>query len=137
MLVDEGGKLATYVYVDPGERDLGGYVDEAKVAVTALGLSEDLQVVWTGQYEFLERASKQMRLLVPLTLALIFLLVWLAFRTVGETVIVLATLPLSVLGSIWFLSITGYNLSIAGWVAMLALIGDGAQSTTGRRLLEK
>lgn len=127
MLIDEGGKLATYVYVDPGERDLGGYVDEAKVTVEALGLPEDVQVVWTGQYEFLERASKQMRFMVPLTLALVFLLVWLAFRTVGETLIVLATLPLSVLGSIWFLTLTGYNLSIAGWVAMLALVGDGAQ----------
>jgi len=127
MLVDEGGKLATYVYVDPGDRDLGGYVDEAKFAVAALGLPGELQVVWTGQYEFLERATAQMQLLVPLTLALTFLLVWLAFRTVGETLVVLATLPFSVLGSVWFLSITGYNLSIAGWVAMLALVGDGAQ----------
>lgn len=130
MLVDEGGKLATYIYVDPGERDLGGYVDDAKAKVATLGLPADLQVVWTGQYEFLERASERMQLMVPLTLALVFLLVWLAFRTVGETTIVLATLPFSVLGSIWFLWLAGYNLSIAGWVAMIALVGVGAETGT-------
>jgi Cu(I)/Ag(I) efflux system membrane protein CusA/SilA len=130
MLVDEGGKLATYVYVDPGDRDLGGYVDEARATVAALGLPGELQVVWTGQYEFLERASERLQLMVPLTLGLVFLLVWLAFRTVGETTLVLATLPFSVLGSIWFLALAGYNLSIAGWVAMIALVGVGAETGT-------
>lgn len=130
MLVDEGGLLATYIYVDPGERDLGGYVDEAREVVAALGLPRDLRIQWTGQYEFLERAEARMGVMVPITIALVFLLVYLAFRTVGETAIVLMTLPFSVLGSIWFLFAAGYNLSIASWVAMIALIGVGAETGT-------
>jgi Cu(I)/Ag(I) efflux system membrane protein CusA/SilA len=130
MLVDEGGLLAAYVYVDPGERDLGGYVADAREAVDALGLPEDLRIVWTGQYEFLERAQERMAWMVPLTIALVFLLTYLAFRTVGETTIVLITLPFAVLGSIWFLAAADYNLSIAVWVAMIALIGVGAETGT-------
>ncbi|MFZ5481141.1 MAG: efflux RND transporter permease subunit [Myxococcota bacterium] len=130
MLVDEGGKLAAYVYVDPGARDLGGYVDEARGVVEALGLPKDIRVQWTGQYEFLERAQERLAIMAPLTIALVFLLVYLSFRTVGETAIVLLTLPFSVLGSIWFLSAAGYDLSIASWVAMIALIGVGAEIGT-------
>jgi Cu(I)/Ag(I) efflux system membrane protein CusA/SilA len=130
MLVDEGGLLAAYVYVDPGERDLGGYVDEAREVVAALGLPEELRIHWTGQYEFLERAQKRMAYMVPLTVGLVFLLTWMAFRTVGETAIVLMTLPFAVLGSIWFLALAGYHLSIAVWVAMIALIGVGAETGT-------
>ncbi len=130
MLVDEGGLLAAYVYVDPGDRDLGGYVDDARVAVEALGLPEDLRIRWTGQYEFLERAQARMTWMVPLTVGLVFLLTFMAFRTVGETAIVLVTLPFAVLGSIWFLAAAGYNLSIAVWVAMIALVGVGAETGT-------
>ncbi|MFZ5475886.1 MAG: efflux RND transporter permease subunit [Myxococcota bacterium] len=130
MLVDEGGELAAYVYVDPGERDLGGYVDEARGVVDALGLPADLRVQWTGQYEFLERAQARLLLVAPITVVLVFLLVWLSFRSVGETAIVLLTLPFSVLGSIWFLSLAGYDLSIASWVAMIALVGVGAEVGT-------
>ncbi len=127
MLVDEGGLLAAYIYVDPGERDLGGYVDDAKQAVEDLQLPPELGIKWTGQYEFLERAQERLNVMLPITLIGVFLLMYLAFRTVTETSIVLLTLPFAVLGSIWFLWIAGYNLSIAGWVAMIAIIGDGAQ----------
>ena len=130
MLVDEGGLLASYVYVDPGDRDLGGYVDEAREVVAKLDLPDSLRIRWTGQYEFLERAQARMKVMVPITLALVFLLVFLAFRTVGETTIVLMTLPFSVLGGIWFLAAAGYNLSIASWVSMIALIGVGAETGT-------
>ncbi|MFN7142483.1 MAG: efflux RND transporter permease subunit [Myxococcota bacterium] len=127
MLTDEAGKLAAYVYIDPGQRDLGGYVDEARGVVERLGLDPSLQIQWTGQYEFLERAQERLSVMVPLTVALVFLLVYLSFRTVGETSIVLLTLPFSVLGSIWFLAVADYDLSIASWVAMIALIGVGAE----------
>ena len=130
MLVDEGGLLAAYVYVDPGDRDLGGYVEEAKDVVAALGLPPELRVRWTGQYEFLERAQKRMAVMVPITVLLVFLLTYAAFRTVGETALVLLTLPFAVLGSIWFLFLAEYNLSIAAWVAMIALIGIGAECGT-------
>jgi Cu(I)/Ag(I) efflux system membrane protein CusA/SilA len=130
MLVDEGGLLAAYIYVDPGDRDLGGYVDEAKKLVETLGLPDDLKIRWTGQYEFLERAQKRMAIMVPVTVLLVFLLTYMAFRTVGETAIVLLTLPFAVLGSIWFLAAAGYNLSIAAWVSMIALIGIGAETGT-------
>ena len=88
MLVDEGGLLAAYVYVDPGDRDLGGYVDEAKQVVAALDLPADLRIRWTGQYEFLERAQQRMAVMVPITILLVFLLTYMAFRTIGETAIV-------------------------------------------------
>jgi Cu(I)/Ag(I) efflux system membrane protein CusA/SilA len=130
MLVDEGGLLAAYVYVDPGERDLGGYVTEARAAVEALDLPEHLRIKWTGQYEFLERAQQRMTYMVPITIGLVFLLTYTAFRTIGETTIVLVTLPFAVLGSIWFLAAADYNLSIAVWVAMIALIGVGAETGT-------
>ncbi len=127
MLIDEGGQLAGYIYIDPGERDLGGYVDEAREVVSGLGLDPALQIQWTGQYEFLERAQERLFFMAPLTLLLIFLLVWLSFRTIGETTIVLLTLPFSLLGSVWFLALAGYDLSIASWVAMIALIGVAAE----------
>jgi Cu(I)/Ag(I) efflux system membrane protein CusA/SilA len=127
MLIDEGGQLAGYIYIDPGERDLGGYVDEAREVVSGLGLDPALQIQWTGQYEFLERAQERLFFMAPLTLVLIFLLVWLSFRTIGETTIVLLTLPFSLLGSVWFLALAGYDLSIASWVAMIALIGVAAE----------
>jgi Cu(I)/Ag(I) efflux system membrane protein CusA/SilA len=127
MLVDEGGRLAGYVYVDPGQRDLGGYVDEARGVVEALGLDPSLEIRWTGQYEFLERAQERLAIMAPLTIALVFLLVYLSFRTIAETSIVLLTLPFSVLGGIWFLAAAGYDLSIASWVAMIALVGVGAE----------
>lgn len=127
MLIDEGGRLAGYIYVDPGRRDLGGYVDEARKVVESLGLDPSLQIQWTGQYEFLERAQQRLAIMAPITLVLVFLLVYLSFRTIGETSIVLLTLPFSVLGSIWFLAAANYDLSIASWVAMIALIGVGAE----------
>ncbi len=127
MLIDEGGKLAGYIYVDPGRRDLGGYVDEARGVVERLNLDPSLRIQWTGQYEFLERAQERLAVMAPITVMLVFLLVYLSFRTIGETSIVLATLPFSVLGSIWFLAVAGYDLSIASWVAMIALIGVGAE----------
>ena len=130
MLVDEGGLLAAYIYVDPGERDLGGYVDDARAAVAALDLPSDLRIRWTGQYEFLERAQARMAWMVPLTLGLVFLLTWLAFRSAAETAIVLVTLPFAVLRSVWFLAAADYNLSIAVWVALIALIGVGAETGT-------
>jgi Cu(I)/Ag(I) efflux system membrane protein CusA/SilA len=130
MLIDEGGQLAAYVYVDPGERDLGRYVDDARAAVAGLALPQGVSLKWTGQQEFLERAQARMGWMVPITIGLVFLLTWLALRTIGETTLVLLTLPFSVLGGIWFLALAGYNVSIATWVALIALIGVGAETGT-------
>ncbi|MBM4364801.1 MAG: efflux RND transporter permease subunit [Deltaproteobacteria bacterium] len=130
MLVDEGGKLAAYVYVDPGDRDIGGYVDEARAVVGALDLPGDIGLTWTGQFEFLERGQARMATIAPVALLLVFLLTWLSLQSVAETAIVLCTLPFSVLGSIWLLGALDYNLSIAAWVAMIALVGVGAEVGT-------
>jgi Cu(I)/Ag(I) efflux system membrane protein CusA/SilA len=103
------------------------------VGVEALGAMPDAAdptMGMVGQYEFLERAQGRMAVMVPLTVGLVFLLTWMAFRTVGETALVLVTLPFSVLGSIWFLALAGYHLSIAVWVAMVALVGVGAETGT-------
>ncbi len=130
MLVDEGGRLAAYVYVDPGSRDIGGYVDEARRVVGALDLPDDIGLTWTGQFEFLERGQARMATIAPVALLLVFLLTWLSFKSAAETAIVLCTLPFSVLGSIWLLAALDYNLSIAAWVAMIALVGVGAEVGT-------
>ena len=87
-------------------------------------------MIESDAFALLERAQARMKVMVPITLALVFLLVFLAFRSVGETTIVLMTLPFSVLGGIWFLAAAGYNLSIASWVSMIALIGVGAETGT-------
>ena len=117
------------VFVDPGERDLGGYVAEARrVVADSLVLPAGYSLVWSGQYEFMERVASRLRLVVPLTLGLVFLLLYLNFRAVPETLIVMLSLPFAVVGGIWYLWALGFNTSIAVWVGFIALAGVAAQT---------
>ena len=131
MIRDEAGLLVGYVYVDidQGQRDIGGYVDEAKAAVARdLRLPAGYYLKWTGQYELLEQVSKRMRIVVPLTLCLVFLLLYLNFQNVVEAAIVMLSLPFALIGSIWLLFALHYNLSTATWVGVIALLGLAAET---------
>jgi Cu(I)/Ag(I) efflux system membrane protein CusA/SilA len=119
----------TTVFVDNGDRDVGTYVRDAQSLVTQqLTLPPGYTLVWSGQYEFMQRVSEKLRLVVPLTLGIIFLLLYLNFRDVVESLIVMLALPFSVIGGIWFLWLLGYNTSVAVWVGFIALAGVAAET---------
>jgi len=126
MVKDEAGMLVGYVYVDidQSRRDIGGYVAEAKkIAADEMILPQGYYLKWTGQYELLEQMTKRMRIMVPIALILVIILLFLNFRNFTETLIVLASVPFALVGSIWLMYFLGYNFSTATWVGIIALIG--------------
>jgi len=136
MIRDDGGLLVGYVYVDieSAARDVGGYVEEAKAVVRRaqadgrLAMPAGHFLKWTGQYELLEKTAERLRLVVPLTLLLIVLLLWVHFRNFTEVLIVLLSIPFALVGSIWLLWALDYHLSTAVWVGLIALVGLAAQT---------
>src|SRR5437870_4311993 len=136
MVRDEGGLLVGYVFVDvdPSQRDLGGYLSEAKQVVQAalddgrLKMPQGYFLKWTGQYEELEKMATRMRLIVPAALLLIVVLLFLHFRNLIEVLIVLLSVPFALAGSVWLLWLLDYRLSTAVWVGVIALVGLAAQT---------
>jgi copper/silver efflux system protein len=125
----ENGQLATYIYVDTRDRDLGGYVADAKQAVQAsIHFPPGTYVMWSGQYEYLERAAARLKIVVPVTLLIIFLLLYLNFRSITETMIVMLSLPFALVGGIWLMWWIGFNLSVAVVVGFIALAGVAAET---------
>jgi Cu(I)/Ag(I) efflux system membrane protein CusA/SilA len=119
----------TTVYVDIEGRDLGGYVRDAQRVVAAqLTLPPGYRLTWSGQFEFMERVREKLKLVVPLTLGLIFLLLYFNFRGVEETLIVMLALPFALVGGIWSIWGLGYNTSVAVWVGFIALAGVAAET---------
>jgi Cu(I)/Ag(I) efflux system membrane protein CusA/SilA len=119
----------TIIYVDIEGVDVGSYVREAQqVVAQQLSLPPGYTLVWSGQYEFMERVAAKLRLVVPVTLAIIFLLLYLNFRGVAESLIVMLALPFSLVGGVWFLWLLGYNTSVAVWVGFIALAGVAAET---------
>ncbi len=119
----------TTIFVDNGERDVGTYVRDAQRLVNAqMTLPAGYTMVWSGQYEFMQRVREKLEVVVPVTLGIIFLLLFLNFRGVGESLIVMLALPFSVVGGIWFLWLLGYNTSVAVWVGFIALAGVAAET---------
>ena len=119
----------TTIFVDISGRDVGGYVQEARrVVADQLSLPPGYTLQWSGQYEFMQRVVEKMRLVVPVTLGIIFLLLYFNFRNVPETLIVMLALPFSLVGGIWFLWLLGYNTSVAVWVGFIALAGVAAET---------
>ena len=119
----------TTVYVDIEGRDIGGYVRDAQRAVAAqLTLPSGYSLTWSGQFESMERIREKLKLVVPLTLAIIFLLLYLNFRRIGETLIVMVSLPFALVGGIWSIWALGYNTSVAVWVGFIALAGVAAET---------
>ena len=129
MIRDEGGLLAGYVYVDVAGRDLGGYVDEAKQLVAAkVHLPAGITLRWSGQYENMQRVAERMRWMIPLTLVLVFGLIFLNTRSITRTCIILLAVPFSLIGAVLLLKLLGYNMSVAVWVGLIALAGLDAET---------
>ncbi|WP_237065872.1 efflux RND transporter permease subunit [Loktanella sp. M215] len=125
----ENGQLAVYIFVDIAGRDLGGYVADAQAAVAAsVTLPPGYSLGWSGQFEYLERAKARLATVVPLTLAVIFLLLYLNFRRLTETLIVMLSLPFALVGGIWLMWFMGFNMSVAVAVGFIALAGVAAET---------
>jgi Cu(I)/Ag(I) efflux system membrane protein CusA/SilA len=125
----EGAFPTAWVYVDVEGRDLGGYVRDAKVAVTDMvTLPAGYTLQWSGQYEYMERAKEKLALVVPATLIIIFLLLYLNFRSVGETMIVMLSLPFALVGGVLLMALLGYHWSVATVIGFIALAGVAAET---------
>lgn len=130
MIRDEDGMLSGYVYVDMADRDMGSFVEDLKQVVRdKIELPPGYILVWSGQYEFMERVKERLKIFVPLTLAIIFLLYYFTFRSVAETLMVMLGVPLSLVGGLWALYWLNYNMSIAVWVGLIALAGVAAETS--------
>ena len=129
MIRDEDAQLAGYVYVDMTGRDIGGYVEEAKKKVAEqVRLPTGYTLSWSGQYEYMQRAKERLIYVVPLTLLVIFLLLYVNFKSVARCVIVLLAVPFSLIGAVWLLYLLDYNMSVAVWVGIIALAGVDAET---------
>jgi len=126
---DEGGQLVGYVFIDVTGRDLVGYVEEAKKMIAQMvQIPKGYYLSWAGQFQYFERAKARLIIVVPLTLAIIFVLLFLNFNSVVKTLIVLLSIPFSMVGGIWLLYLLGYHLSVAVWVGIIALAGVAAET---------
>jgi Cu(I)/Ag(I) efflux system membrane protein CusA/SilA len=131
MIKNENGVLVGYVFadIDQTQRDLGGWVDDAKALVASqLTLPAGYRLQWTGQYEFLAEMEARLRYVIPLTLVLVVVLLYLSMRGWPQTFLVLTSLPFAVAGSVWLLSFMDYNLSTAVWVGIIAVAGVAAET---------
>jgi Cu(I)/Ag(I) efflux system membrane protein CusA/SilA len=125
----ENAQLAAYIYVDVRDRDLGGYVADAKKAVEAsVKFPTGYYPVWSGQFEYYERAKARLAIVVPLTLLIILVLLYLNFRRMTETLIVMLSLPFALVGGLWLMWWLGFNLSVAVAVGFIALAGVAAET---------
>ena len=125
----EGAFPTAWVYIDVEGRDIGGYVNEARRMVEEMvTLPSGYTLQWSGQYEYMERAVETMKIVVPATLAIILLLLYLNFRSVGESLIVMLSLPFALVGGILFMWILGYNWSVATALGFIALAGVAAET---------
>jgi copper/silver efflux system protein len=125
----ENAQLAAYIFVDARDRDLGSYVADAKQAVaSAVTFPPGYFAVWSGQFEYYERAKQRLSLVIPLTLLLVFLLLYLNFRRLAETMIVMLSLPFALVGGFWLMWWMGFNLSVAVAVGFIALAGVAAET---------
>ncbi|HEX7112614.1 MAG TPA: CusA/CzcA family heavy metal efflux RND transporter, partial [Mizugakiibacter sp.] len=128
MLKSEGGRLATYVYVDTSGRDLGSVVADLKRAVAEkVRLPPGVAVGWSGQFEYLARASARLALIVPVVLAIIFLLIYAVFRRAGEAALILLSVPLALVGGLWLVWLLGHAVSVATAIGFIALGGVAAE----------
>ena len=124
----EEGLLTSYVYIDYSGGNIGGYVDEARKKVASLKIPEGYRLSWSGEYEYLIKTHERLKLVIPLTLFIIFVLIYFNTKSVIKTAIVLLAVPFSLVGSFWLLYILNYNMSIAVWVGIIALAGLDAET---------
>jgi copper/silver efflux system protein len=125
----ENALLSAYLYVDIRDRDIGSYVAEARKAVNEqVKFTPGTYVTWSGQFEYMERAIEKLKVVVPVTLLIIFLLLYLNFRRITETLIVMLSVPFALVGGIWLMWLLGYNLSVAAAIGFIALAGVAAET---------
>jgi Cu(I)/Ag(I) efflux system membrane protein CusA/SilA len=125
----ENAKRTAWIYVDLKTEDIGGFVKKARQSVSEnIKLPAGVSMVWSGQYEYMERANKRLSLVVPLTIALIFLLLFFHFRNIAESLIVMFALPFALIGGVWLMFALGYNISVAVVVGFIALAGLAAET---------
>ncbi len=128
MLKSENARLNGWIYVDIRGRDLGSFVKEAQQRVRAeVKLPPGYSIAWSGQFEYLERAAQRLRVVVPFTLAIILVLLYLTFRNLSEALLIMATLPFALIGGFWLIYLLGHNLSVASVVGFIALAGVAAE----------
>jgi Cu(I)/Ag(I) efflux system membrane protein CusA/SilA len=124
----ENAQLTAYIYVDLRDRDIGSYVADAQKAVAAqVKFPPGYYVTWSGQFEYMERAKARLKVVVPITILIIFLLLYLNFRRVTETLIVMLSVPFALAGGLWLMWWLGFNLSVAVAVGFIALAGVAAE----------
>jgi Cu(I)/Ag(I) efflux system membrane protein CusA/SilA len=124
----EEGLMASYVYIDISGRDVGSYVEDARKKAASIKLPEGYRLVWSGEYEYILKTHERLKLIIPFTLLIIFVLLFLNTRSVTKTAIVLLAVPFSLVGSFWLLYLLNYNMSIAVWVGIIALAGLDAET---------
>jgi len=125
----ENALLAAYIYVDIRDRDIGGYVADAQKAVRdRVKFPPGYFATWSGQFEYMERAKEKLRVVVPFTILIILVLLYLNFRRISETLIVMLSVPFSLVGGIWLIYLLGYNVSVAVAVGFIALLGVAAET---------
>ncbi len=129
VIKSENARRSAWLYVDLRGIDVGTYVKNARAAInTQLTFPEGYNIVWSGQYEYMERANKRLNLVVPITLVVIFLLLYLNFKNLTESLLVMLSLPFALIGGIWFMYVLGYNFSVAVGVGFIALAGLAAET---------
>ena len=125
----ENALLSAYIYVDIRDRDIGGYVHDAQKAVQEqVKFPPGYYVTWSGQFEYMQRAIEKMKVVIPVTLLIIFLLLYLNFRRLTETLIVMLSVPFALVGGVWLMWLLGYNMSVAVAVGFIALAGVAAET---------
>ena len=124
----EEGLLTSYVFIDFSGRDVGGYVKEAQEKIASLKMPEGYRLQWSGEYEYLVKTHERLRIVIPLTLLIIIILLYLNTKSAAKTMIVLLAVPFSLVGSFWLLYLLNYNMSIAVWVGIIALAGLDAET---------
>lgn len=128
MLKSENARLSNWIYVDLRGRDLKSAVDEMQQRVAQqVVLPQGVTLSWSGQFEYLERATAQLKIVLPVTLMIIFILLFVTFKRVSDALLIMGTLPFSLIGGVWLLWLLGYNLSVAGAVGFIALAGVAAE----------
>ena len=129
MLRDENGMLDGYVYIDVAGRDLGGYVSEARKLIRErVKLPPGYTIAWSGQFEAMQRVRERLMTVVPLTLGLIFVLLYMNTKSAARSLLVMLAVPFSCVGAFWFLWALGYNMSVGVWVGLIALMGVDAET---------
>jgi len=129
MIKSENARRTAWIFVDLKTSDVGGFVKKAKeIIMKEIQISNGVSIVWSGQFEYMQRASKRLKIVIPITLTLIFLILYMNFRNITESLIMMITVPFALIGGIWLMHFAGYNFSVAVGVGFIALAGLAAEN---------